>query len=263
MSPVYLLSGAGMILVGWGAVVLWKRHYQVPFAFFAWGTAAWTIAVSLKYAVAILMKTPVETYVRGSFPPPIAAPVLWVYIGLLTGIFECGVVLLIVRWVSRIRQARWEEAVAFGMGFGAIEAILVGLGYSGFILLVLFMPERLPAGVIKMVGEIPDSPWPFILPPVVERISALLIHAFTSLLIIYSVIVTRWRWFWFAFLCKTAVDAFAAFLHISYGIENLTLQAYWLVEFVLFVFGCIGAWITWTFRLQWNMVQLNENTGIC
>ncbi len=52
-------------------------------------------------------------------------PVLWLYMGLSTGVFECGATLAFTYFIKKLRHASWKETVGFGAGFGAVEAFLV------------------------------------------------------------------------------------------------------------------------------------------
>ena len=46
------------------------------------------------------------------------------YVGIRTGLFECGAKYLAVER-TRLRDASLDEATAFGVGFGATEAVLL------------------------------------------------------------------------------------------------------------------------------------------
>lgn len=48
-----------------------------------------------------------------------------------------------------------------------------------------------------------------ILLPVIERVSTLMIHVLSSVLLVYAVRMRQQRWFWLAFAYKTAVDGVA------------------------------------------------------
>ena len=50
-----------------------------------------------------------------------------------------------------------------------------------------------------------------------------MVHALSCVLIIYAVQTREWKWFWFSFLYKTMLDAFAGFIQITYGVQNLTV----------------------------------------
>lgn len=116
MNPLFLLSGIGMIAVALIAVLYWKQRSKVLLTLFLWGVLAWIAGVALKSAASISTPTIINS-VRDILPRYFSEPILWIYIGLLTGIFECGATLGFAH-IRRIRTASWKEAVGFGLGFG-------------------------------------------------------------------------------------------------------------------------------------------------
>jgi uncharacterized membrane protein YhfC len=242
-----------MIIVGLAAVVGWKAHHKVPWVFFLWGALGWMVGVTLKVIAAIPNETIIHS-VRDTLPRWFSEPVLWIYIGLLTGVFESGAVLGFA-FLRRMRTAGWKESVGFGLGFGAIEALWVGIIALVLVLLYILVPERLPSELSQAAtfyGVYRDSPFWVIPAPIIQRITAILVHAFSSLLIIYAVQRKIWRWFWLSFLYKTTVDAIAGFIHLTYGFENITPLGIWVIEFVFLPFGILGAWGVWIFRPKWQ-----------
>ena len=227
-----------MIGVAIAAVLLYRRGRSVSWTIFGLGALAWTISVALKFAWAFPMNAPVKAGLDAVLPPRAADPIFWIYIGLLTGIFECGFTLVFVR-MTRLRTAEWREAVAFGIGFGAIEAFLLGLlSFVGILLLVVFwdqLPGETKAAVAGRVrGDLLAIPM-----PVAERVSALVAHVFTCVLIVHGVRVREWRWFWIAFAYKSALDAFAAWglLATDLARSTGTLVAF---EAAVAVFALVG-----------------------
>jgi uncharacterized membrane protein YhfC len=250
MNPLFLLQGIGMISVALIAVLYWKRRGQVPFAFFLWGGLSWLVAMVFKSSAASL--TPqIITSLRDLMPIYVADPLVWLYIGLLTGVFECGVALVVIRLIQRIRSASWHEALGYGLGFGACEAILLGIYSFVIVLLILLIPEQLPP-VLMESTETSQASLLAIPVPIVERAIVVMLHAFSSVLIIYAVQKKEWAWFWLSFLYKTAMDTIAGYIQIGYGVQNLTLAGAWLVELVLVPFALIGLWGLIVFRSRWQ-----------
>lgn len=249
MSPLFLLSGIGMMVVALVAVVYWKVHSKTLWTLFLWGALAWIVAVALKQVAFIPTQTIIDN-VRDILPRYFAEPALSVYIGLLTGIFECGATLGFAH-IKRIRTSSWNEVVSFGLGFGTIEAFLIGTSSFLLALLVILIPNELPPQLLKFATSGSDSL--LVIPaPIIERTTIILLHAFSCLLIVYAVRVKAWKWFWVSFFYKTAVDAIAGFIHITYGIENLTTFGTWIMELSFLPFGIIGAWGLWVFRNRWE-----------
>jgi len=255
MNPLFLLSGIGMMLVAIAAIAYWKVRSKILWRLFLWGAAAWIVGVSLKSITALLTPTAIRS-LSETLPKYVSEPALWIYIGLLTGIFECGATLGFA-YIKRIHTSTWEEAVGFGLGFGAVEALIVGAGAFVLVLLVTLMPDKLPPQLVKFATCGTNSL--LVIPaPIVERITAVLLHAFSCLLIVYAVQTKMWKWFWVSFFYKTAVDAIAGFLHVTYGMENITTTGVWVIEAVLLPFGLVGLWGLCAFRKRWEDLIINR-----
>ena len=219
-SP-FLLSGLGMVIVGGSSILYWKNRTTVTSEFFGFGAAAWGLTVALKAAFATAFNQPVAGAMYTFLPLSLADPLLWLYIGLLTGAFECGGVFLLTS-KTRLRKMGWTEATAFGVGFGAMEAMLLGL---------ISYASTFPSPAPELS--------PLIIPaPVVERIAATFIHVFSNVLIVLAVQSGRWAYFLESFFYKTAVDSVAAFGHLSYGIESLS--HIYTLELIFAFFGVVG-----------------------
>ena len=246
-----------MMVVAVVAVAYWRKRSGVLWSFFCWGAFAWAVGVTIKAGASI--PTPaIINHVRDTLPPPFAEPVLWIYIGLLTGIFECGATLGFA-YIQSIRKSDWNEAVGFGVGFGAIEALLVGVGYLLMVLVVIFIPDKLPPVFLKFATAGSNSLW--VIPaPIVERMIVIPIHALSCLLIIYALRTRAWKWFWLSFVYKTVVDAIAGFIHITYGLENLTTLSSWVVELVFLPFGIVGVFGIYAFRNWWQQLNVELTT---
>lgn len=257
MNPLFVLSGLGMMAVAVAVVIYWQWRERVAFALFLWGALAWVAGNGVKSIAAIPVPA-VTDGVRAALPRYFSEPVLWLYIGLLTGIFECGVVLAFAH-IRRLRMASWREAVGFGLGFGAIEALLLGAYSTIVVLLVILIPDQLPPELRQLAfgqsGVLLAIP-----APIVERAVVMLVHTFSCVLIIYSVQTREWRWFWISFLYKTMLDTIAGFVQITYGVQNLTILGTWAVELVLVPFGIAGLWGLHAFRRRWPRKNIPSPT---
>jgi uncharacterized membrane protein YhfC len=196
-----LVSGVGMLAVGVGAVAWWRRRAQAGI-WFGLGALAWAASVALKLGWAIPTHKLVEDALTRLFGPTLAAPIFWIYIGALTGLFECGFTRFLVSR-TRLVRADWRQAIAFGIGFGAIEAALLGLVV---IIWVLVTPAALQSSALQAARG--GAAW--LLLPIVERVIAIAIHVYSSVLVLHAVRAGQRRCFWLAFAYKSAVDAIAA-----------------------------------------------------
>jgi uncharacterized membrane protein YhfC len=250
MNPLYLLQGAGMIAIALIVMLYWKRRSQVSVLFFLWGGLSWILAIVLKSIVSAPIPQ-IITRLRELAPGYISEPILWLFIGLLTGILECGVSLVLIYRLQRVRSASWREALGYGLGFGGTEALLLGVYSFIIVLLLIVIPEQLPQELVELAD--PSKTSLLAIPvPIVERAIVILLHAFSSILIVHAVQKKEWKWFWISFLYKTAMDAIAGYFQITYGLENLTLGGLWLVELILLPFGLIGLWGLIKFRRRWK-----------
>jgi uncharacterized membrane protein YhfC len=248
MSPLFLVSGLGMMAVALVVVIYWQRRERVAFALFLWGALAWVVGNVLKSIAAVPLSTLIDT-VRAALPGYFSEPVLWLYVGLLTGVFECGVALGFAH-LRRMRSIDWREALGFGLGFGAIEAFLLGVYSFTMILLIVVAPGRLPPELVQLATSQSGSLWT-VPAPIVERAVVVVVHAFSCALVIYAAQTREWKWFWLSFLYKTILDAVAGFVQVTYGIENLSTLGIWAVELVILPFGLLGLWGLGAFRRRW------------
>lgn len=189
--------------------------------------------MALKFAWAIPFNPPIYTAVNQALPS-LSVPLFTLYVGALTGIFEVGLVALLLNY-TRLGKAAWPRALAFGIGFGAIEALLLGVSsLSSMLAAMVISVAQLPAP--EVAARLGNILW--VLAPVVERLGALFIHTCCNVLIFYAVHTRQARWFWLAFGSKMAVDAAAAVcVHIN-GID--TIEHIWTFEAILILFGLAG-----------------------
>mgnify|MGYP001374586925 CR=1 FL=1 len=229
-----LLSGIGMIVVALGFAAYAVRR-QLGWAALSLGALAWGVTVALKFAWAIPFNPPIYTAVNQALPA-LGVPLFMVYVGALTGVFEVGLVALLLNY-TRLGKAAWPQAIAFGIGFGAVEALLFG---------VISLSSTLASMMISMVhppppevaAQLGNALW--VLAPVVERLGAIFIHMCCNVLIFYAVNTRRARWFWLALGFKTAVDAAAAACVHIHGID--TLAHVWTFEAIMILSG-LAAWL--------------------
>jgi uncharacterized membrane protein YhfC len=217
-SLLFLLNGLGMMLVAVAAVMLGGCGKRPLWRVLGIGAGAWAIGVALKFAWAIPMNAAIRRGLQLLLGAAASAPFYWLYVGLLTGIFECGIALLFVRR-SQLRNAGWHQAVAFGVGFGAMEAFALGaVATLTLVLSTIFfdvLPPSAKTPLLKSYGSFALIPL-----SVFERITALLAHVFSCVLIVMSVRLARQRWFWLSFAYKTALDGVAAWSILAYGVRE-------------------------------------------
>ena len=170
-----------------------------------------------------------------------ALPIWDQYIGALTGVFEVGVAFLVLR-LTRLGRATWAQALAFGIGFGVIEAFLLGLNSAIAVTIAVTSPQQLPFATLRSLAQANDLL--FGLAPVVERFFFIWIHSFADVLILFAISRKQARWFWLAFWFKTLIEAIASYAQSS-GMLNQAgtslLINLWIIEAVVAAWGLI-AW---------------------
>lgn len=241
LGPFVLLPGLGMIAAGLAFVAYAARKRLLGWRYLGLGALFWALTVAVKFAVAIPFNPPLFQALGVSherlFTP--GNLVACLYIGALTGIFEVGLVWFVL---SRVRwgRATWNQALVFGIGFGVVEALLLGLAGLGSALAALLGPDTL---LISVLGGLANNTTLGMgLAPVVERLAVIFAHIFACVLIFYAIASREARWGWLAILYKTALDAVAGFAAF-WGM--LTPLKTWTLEAIILIFGLLGLWGTW------------------
>jgi uncharacterized membrane protein YhfC len=240
VSPIALVGGLGMIVVAL-AFFGYAFAKRLGAAYVGLGALAWLVTVAVKVAIAL----PANGWVHQKtqlLRAPWGDIVFNVYIGLLTGITEVAMVWLFLRY-TRFGRARWPQVVAFGIGFGAFEALLVGLGSLLSVALAMAIPDKFPKAALDQIVE--SGHLSIQLAPISERFFAVVGHLATNVMLFYGASRRAPRWFWLAFVYKSAIDAAAAFYLQGQG-TTISLVRLWTMEVVVAVWSIAGLLI-----IQW------------
>jgi uncharacterized membrane protein YhfC len=246
VSSRALLGGSGMIAVAIGFVI-YAALRKLGWGYLGLGALAWVLTVVLKFVWAVPINPFVYNALYDALPEVIAAPLFYLYVGALTGIFEVAIVWLVMRY-TRLGRVSWNRALAFGIGFGAVEALLLGLSSLGTVLTALVVPGVFPLEALEQVSRLNNVLYS--LSPIVERFSIVLVHILANVLIFYAVAQRRPKWFWLALIYKTGIDAVAAFAQL-WGLE--TLAKIWAIEAVVALWGLVG-WL----GIRWVQQRYSE-----
>ncbi len=226
-----------MMLVGFGAVLICRRCWKTRWRLFGLGALLWVLSVAAKVGFVLLANEPVVGGLRAVLPPLAADLTFWTYIGLLTGVFECGIFLLIIKPIRR-KPWSWSQAASVGIGFGAVEAVAVAIAASVQANLAGDVAFELPGLSAALVGP-------------TERLIALAVHAASVVMIIYAFTRQRWGWFLASFLYKSGIDTVATFVLLS-GKDWLSTCP-WFVELVLFgPFAYVGLCVLPILWRRWD-----------
>lgn len=246
LKPTILIPGIGMTLVALLAAA-WALRKGGTWRMLGWGALFWAFTVALKFAWAIPVNTPLSQLLGVSYQNPLSAGniVFYIYVGALTGIFEVLVAWLALR-KRALGRASWKQALAFGVGFGAFEALLLGLLALVQSIGVLLTPDTLP--IATLGGMANNNDMLFAIAPVVERISVIFAHVFTCVAIFYAIAVRQPKWMWMAVLYKTVLDTPAGLAQFT-GLS--TLDRLWAIEGAILVMGLVGLWAAWRISLRY------------
>ena len=222
----YLASGAGMVWVGIGAVLLWKLWSGCKYSWFWIGAGVWTVGVGLKFGWAFLLNKPVLDALRITVPHDAYLVLSGIYIGLLTGVFEIGITLVAaLRW-KQIADDR-TRGVAVGVGAGAFEAMVLGMvALMGTSIAIAVGGSLRDDLVIAMAPLERTTALTWLVGPV-ERVIAILCHTASRTLVLFGVARGRWLWpFVAGFLVMTYVDSVAGYIHLT-GLAD-KISAWWV-----------------------------------
>lgn len=235
-SPVILLGGIGMIVVALGFLA-YAIVRRLGWKYLLFGALMWFGTVAVKFALAIPLNPMVYRALTGGANEGIGVLVFDLYVGALTGLTEVLIVFLVLRY-SRWGKVEWNRALAFGIGFGAFEALLLGVSSFATMLVALLAPQSLPPELLSQL-KIADNVL-FSVAPIVERFFTIWVHILSNGLLFYAVVVKQVRWFWLAFVYKSLIDAWAAWGQLA-GM-TATVEQVWVLEAVVIVWGIIG-WV--------------------
>lgn len=241
LGPGILLPGAGMILVSLAFVFYAVRRRIMDWRYLGLGALFWVLTVFVKFIFAIPVN-PIVYRALGVTSENLFSPgnlITYFYIGALTGIFEAGLAYLILRKI-RWGKAAWNQALVFGIGFGVVEALLLGLTGLVSALVGITSPDALPISTLGSMAH--NATLIMGLAPVVERLFVIFAHIFACVLIFHAIASGETKWACFAILYKTLLDTPAAFANF-WGVAN-SASKIWTIEAVIAIFGLVGLWGT-------------------
>ena len=249
-SPLLLLSGAGMMLVGLAPVFYWRRKTGVSWKVFGLGGVVWLSTTVLKAAFDIFLTPSVAGIVQGTVTVATAL-VYGLYTGLQTGIFETGFTWI---WARRFKllEASFEDAVGFGVGFACVEAIALGFNNFLGILELLLNPGLLgsldPSLQQALSAQYALGP-ALIGAPILERIALLFIDCFTVVMVFMAIRGVK------GILPIAAAYASAAGILLpllNVFVSNSSLAGNYMLEVPFVVIGLVG--VQGLLRSRWDPV---------
>ena len=242
MNPYLILSGIGMLTVGAAAPLIWRWKKGTKIEFFIYGFLLWIIAISLKFLMDFTITKSLSQglLVYGNIA---YALIMGLYIGLRTGLLESGLSYAVIN-KTRMRGANLNQAIAVGIGFGAIEAIFIG--FSSFIKTVAFLIypdiiDKIPKSQQDIVLQQINQSSLMIPVPILERTFAIIIHIFALLLVFYAVKTSKMKYLIASIIYKMATDgpipAFQTYLNLNMPGDAYMVEAYFGILALLGLLG--------------------------
>ena len=226
VNAFLLLSPIGMIIVGLAAIIFWKREKKTAWRYFGYGALLWTLAIIPKLA----MDFTITPYIYNGLYAYGTAALLTgagLYLGLRTGFFESGFTYIAGRRIKRLKKIKLDDAIAFGIGFGGFEAIAIGI--SAFLSMAAFVIDPSLASLLTTQQQAAlDSPTIVVGAAILERVFAIFIHVFSSLLVFYSIAKKKIIYLAYSTIFKAAVDGIIPGL--TFYIDTTTVAGTYLLE---------------------------------
>ena len=239
ITPVALVSGIGMILVGLGFIG-YAMTRRLNWRYLLFGILAWLVTSVLHALWTSLVDPALYTALRGGLPKEAANALYELYFGVVVALFSAGLVYLLLRF-TRLGKADWKSALAFGIGFGAIETLLMSYGSLHGAVIGMTSPDAIPPEMLVELAQMNNFFVSFA--PVWEHFFITWAHILTFLLVFLAVVQRRPVWFWLAFLFKGSLYVFIHFTQSSSMILVSSLSPIinqWLIEGVIMLWGAVG-----------------------
>nr|MBI4157140.1 YhfC family intramembrane metalloprotease [Candidatus Woesearchaeota archaeon] len=237
LSPLFLIIGFGMILLGLVSMLL-SHLYGATWMIVLIGALFWIITVALKFGWVILTNKKVIKFFETKIPNKFLGIITWSYLGLLTGIFEVGVLYLLIKDILIIQNSNWQGIIGFGAGFGSAESIVLGFVSVVHISYCILKPKAISKEDKKIWEIFNKYKFTTLSTPIIERISTIFIHIFSSVLVILAIQQANLIYFFISFFFKSLVDSIAAWSVLEKKVRNWKKTSQiWEVEFILIILG--------------------------
>lgn len=150
------------------------------------------------------------------------------FLGLSAGIFEETARFIFLKYLLKGRT-RLSDGLAFGLGHGGIEAMLL-VGINGIAALILY-----PMGSLDLAG----SSYLSLLLGGIERIFAVSFHIGATLVVLHGIRVNKpWRYLMLAILLHGLIDSMVVILPAALSIKTAGLEVYiMIISFLVLFFG--------------------------
>lgn len=254
-----LVSSVGMLVVAGIAVIYWRRVSGLQFRWFWVGAGLWTVAVILKG----LLSGPLTNWMAGwlfKAGRPYAFRVLGggLFIGLESSLFEIGLTFFaVLLWRTLGRDA--DRAIGIGLGAGAFEAILLGIGGLVSIAASTTAIPGLESPIKDVAAAAAATPLVWLVSPV-ERAIAIVCHTSSRALVLVGTAYRKPMMVVSGFLIFTLTDGIggAVLVLMSGNVGNISL---WWIELAILPCALVSLPILRWCHLRWGASArgLNRN----
>ena len=202
LSSVFTVTAALLLPIGAGIwLSLKKKGYLKPLGFGVLTFVVFQVLTRMPLIRGVLPKMPWYIVMQTGYPLLYA-----LFLGGTAALFEEGGRYMVMRLFLRERQ-RVSDGIAFGIGHGGIEAVLLA-GVNALVILLTGGADN--AGLMFAGG--------------VERISTMMLHVAWSVMVLKSVRERKIGYLLLALALHTIIDA-AAVLAQYTGVSILMLEA--------------------------------------
>ena len=202
ISGVFTVAAALLLPIAAGVWLSLKRKgYLKPLLFGVLTFVVFQVLTRIPVLQAVLPRMPWYIVMQAGYPLLYA-----LFLGGTAALFEEGGRYLVMRLFLKNRQ-RVSDGIAFGIGHGGIEAVLLA-GINA--LIILLAGSAIDPGLMFAGG--------------VERISTMVVHVAWSVMVLKSVRENKIGYLLLAFALHTLIDAAAVFLGQYYGVSMLALE---------------------------------------
>lgn len=238
------MGPAGMVAVGIGAILYWRRRTGAPLRLFFQGGLWWGVAMAPKFVMDIYLTPRLASWVFNSMGLVAALIGMGVYVGLRTGLLESAAVFLAFNREG-LNDLSVDEAIAFGIGFGALEAIFLGvpslIQIASFNLYPSLVESLTLDQLMQLLVQLNAPTW-VVGAPIIERGFTLLAHVYATLLIYSGVRNEDSRSVLMAVAYKGALDAMVPLM--QWLLSSRGFGMVYVVEVWVVIMGLVGLWGT-------------------
>jgi uncharacterized membrane protein YhfC len=219
------------------------RRFGLSWAIFLYGVVFFILSQAIHIPLLLVIQPPYVGWAKAAFPDPVLLLVaIGIFLGAFAGLLEEGIRYLVISkfFPSRGVPVTRETGLLFGVGWGGIESIAVGvvvtlslysylIASSGGAGLLANMSDPAQAAAINALLAVSPTD---ILAGLVERCTTLILHVAFTFLVLFAVMRSRPIFLAAAIAFHALFDAVAVVSTELYGI--------WPTEAAIAGFAAIG-----------------------